>query len=227
MTSYTTVLLPRHVLGSLHIIKVSSTHLIKMKRAALGFLSLCVFVSWLLKPHYDVACDVQVGDPNGPYPSPFSDIYRYMALIAVEGFDALPQYCGTLVGAFFAAGKYEPHPVCVDEPNSCGTHNTECKCLHTGSTRHAGVFTCIAPSQFCSIHTYCQASCCRNSSTATCAKACSQYLPCDAEPAPWTFASSAALQQKVNLLRAYIETAADTSTLQSMSLLWCVLSCQL
>jgi hypothetical protein len=52
---------------------------------------------------------VKVGDPQGPYPSPFADIYRYMALIAVEGFDALPDYCGTLVGVFFAAGKGGPN----------------------------------------------------------------------------------------------------------------------
>lgn len=47
----------------------------------------------------------EVGNPKGPYPNPFADIYRGMALIGTEGFGALPKYCGVLMGVFFLAGK--------------------------------------------------------------------------------------------------------------------------
>eukprot|EP00879_Flechtneria_rotunda_P013364 GHRR01013954.1.p1 GENE.GHRR01013954.1~~GHRR01013954.1.p1 ORF type:complete len:506 (+),score=144.44 GHRR01013954.1:739-2256(+) len=45
-----------------------------------------------------------VNVPDGPYPSPFSTIYRGMALIGTQGFAALPKYCGVLMLAFFLAG---------------------------------------------------------------------------------------------------------------------------
>ncbi|KAI8471372.1 MAG: OPT superfamily oligopeptide transporter [Monoraphidium minutum] len=46
----------------------------------------------------------QVNVPNGPYPTPFADIYRGMAVIGTKGFGALPKHCGEMMGAFFAAG---------------------------------------------------------------------------------------------------------------------------
>jgi hypothetical protein len=46
----------------------------------------------------------QVNVPNGPYPTPFADIYRGMAVIGTKGFGALPKHCGELMGGFFAAG---------------------------------------------------------------------------------------------------------------------------
>lgn len=48
---------------------------------------------------------LQVNVHGGPYPAPFADIYRGMAEIGTKGFSALPKYCTTLMGAFFAAGK--------------------------------------------------------------------------------------------------------------------------
>lgn len=47
----------------------------------------------------------QVNVPDGPYPAPFSTIYRGMAKIGTEGFGALPRYCGVLMLAFFLGGK--------------------------------------------------------------------------------------------------------------------------
>lgn len=47
---------------------------------------------------------LQVNVHGGPYPAPFADIYRGMAIIGTKGFSALPKYCTTLMGAFFAAG---------------------------------------------------------------------------------------------------------------------------
>ena len=49
-----------------------------------------------------LAC-LQVGIQKGPYPNPFADIYRGMALIGTEGFGALPKNCGVLSAGFFAA----------------------------------------------------------------------------------------------------------------------------
>uniref|UniRef100_A0A383W0U8 Uncharacterized protein n=1 Tax=Tetradesmus obliquus TaxID=3088 RepID=A0A383W0U8_TETOB len=46
----------------------------------------------------------QVNVPQGPYPAPFSTIYRGMGLIGTEGFSALPKHCGTLMLAFFVGG---------------------------------------------------------------------------------------------------------------------------
>eukprot|EP00775_Hariotina_reticulata_P009952 gene9952-10107_t len=46
----------------------------------------------------------QVNIRDGPYPAPFADIYRGMALIGVKGFSALPKYCGILMLAFFLGG---------------------------------------------------------------------------------------------------------------------------
>lgn len=46
----------------------------------------------------------QVNVPGGPYPAPFADIYRGMAVIGTKGFGALPKHCTLLMGAFFLAG---------------------------------------------------------------------------------------------------------------------------
>lgn len=42
-----------------------------------------------------------IGDPNGPYPAPYGQIYRSMAILGTEGFAALPNYCLELCGGFF------------------------------------------------------------------------------------------------------------------------------
>jgi hypothetical protein len=51
-------------------------------------------------------CCCQVNVPQGPYPAPFSTIYRGMGLIGTEGFGALPKHCGTLMLAFFVGGEH-------------------------------------------------------------------------------------------------------------------------
>ena len=43
----------------------------------------------------------QVGAPHGPYPTPFADIYRAMAILGTQGFGALPRYCAAITGALF------------------------------------------------------------------------------------------------------------------------------
>ncbi|KAF6265154.1 putative metal-nicotianamine transporter YSL6-like protein [Scenedesmus sp. NREL 46B-D3] len=45
-----------------------------------------------------------VGRKDGPYPNPFADVSRGIAVVGTEGMDALPRHCGTLSAAFFAAG---------------------------------------------------------------------------------------------------------------------------
>jgi hypothetical protein len=50
---------------------------------------------------------LQVNVPNGPYPAPFSTIYRGMGLIGTEGFSALPKHCGTLMLGFFVGGRVQ------------------------------------------------------------------------------------------------------------------------
>jgi hypothetical protein len=47
-----------------------------------------------------------VNVPGGPYPTPFADIYRGMAVIGTKGFGALPKYCTTLMAVFFLAGVW-------------------------------------------------------------------------------------------------------------------------
>jgi len=44
-----------------------------------------------------------VGDPNGEYPAIFGLVYRNIAILAVEGFGALPKYCLTICYCFFSA----------------------------------------------------------------------------------------------------------------------------
>eukprot|EP00516_Mucochytrium_quahogii_P004312 CAMPEP_0203749064 /NCGR_PEP_ID=MMETSP0098-20131031/3755_1 /ASSEMBLY_ACC=CAM_ASM_000208 /TAXON_ID=96639 /ORGANISM=" , Strain NY0313808BC1" /LENGTH=697 /DNA_ID=CAMNT_0050638007 /DNA_START=36 /DNA_END=2129 /DNA_ORIENTATION=- len=44
-----------------------------------------------------------VGNPNGPYPAPYGKIYRSMAIIGTEGFDALPDHCLTFCAILFFA----------------------------------------------------------------------------------------------------------------------------
>ncbi|XAR52168.1 hypothetical protein NMG60_11020097 [Bertholletia excelsa] len=43
-----------------------------------------------------------IGNPDGEYKAPYALIYRNMAILGVEGFSALPQYCLQLCYAFFA-----------------------------------------------------------------------------------------------------------------------------
>lgn len=45
-----------------------------------------------------------VGQKDGPYPNPFADVSRGIAVIGTEGLSALPRHCGTLAATFFAAG---------------------------------------------------------------------------------------------------------------------------
>lgn len=42
-----------------------------------------------------------VGNPDGEYKAPYAIIYRNMAILAVQGFSALPQHCLQLCYAFF------------------------------------------------------------------------------------------------------------------------------
>eukprot|EP00253_Pinus_taeda_P008834 PITA_08834 len=53
----------------------------------------CTF--WLLYKAFNV------GDPNGEYPAPFALTYRNIAILAVQGFGALPKYCLTMCYCFF------------------------------------------------------------------------------------------------------------------------------
>ncbi|KAL6228088.1 hypothetical protein ACLB2K_002042 [Fragaria x ananassa] len=43
-----------------------------------------------------------VGDPKGPYPAPFGQVYRGIALLGVEGIGSLPKHCFALALSFFA-----------------------------------------------------------------------------------------------------------------------------
>jgi OPT family oligopeptide transporter len=43
-----------------------------------------------------------VGNPEGYWKAPYALIYRNMAILGVEGFDALPKHCLQLCAAFFA-----------------------------------------------------------------------------------------------------------------------------
>ncbi|GFH32309.1 metal-nicotianamine transporter YSL2, partial [Haematococcus lacustris] len=44
-----------------------------------------------------------VGDPHGPYPTPYSAIYRAMAIFGTQGLAVLPQHCAALMALFFTA----------------------------------------------------------------------------------------------------------------------------
>ncbi|GBG33106.1 Metal-nicotianamine transporter YSL2 [Hondaea fermentalgiana] len=44
-----------------------------------------------------------VGDPDGPYPAPYGEIYRAMAILGTEGFGALPTHCPAIMLGFFLA----------------------------------------------------------------------------------------------------------------------------
>lgn len=78
-----------------------------------------------------------VGDPNGEYKAPYALIYRNMAILGVEGFSALPQYCLQLCyGAFAFAilanlgkdfsprkiGKWIPLPMAMAVPFLVGAY---------------------------------------------------------------------------------------------------------
>ncbi|KAJ9533802.1 hypothetical protein QJQ45_026882 [Haematococcus lacustris] len=45
----------------------------------------------------------KVGDPHGPYPTPYSAIYRAMAIFGTQGLAVLPQHCAALMALFFTA----------------------------------------------------------------------------------------------------------------------------
>eukprot|EP00878_Enallax_costatus_P025510 GHUV01027297.1.p1 GENE.GHUV01027297.1~~GHUV01027297.1.p1 ORF type:complete len:578 (+),score=120.07 GHUV01027297.1:832-2565(+) len=45
-----------------------------------------------------------VGVKSGPYPNPWADVSRGMAIIGTEGFEALPRYCGVLSLVFLVSG---------------------------------------------------------------------------------------------------------------------------
>ncbi|XP_010112079.2 probable metal-nicotianamine transporter YSL8, partial [Morus notabilis] len=59
-------------------------------------ISPCVF--WLFFKAFK-----DLGDPDSQYPAPYAVVYRNMAILGVEGFDSLPNYCLTLCFIFFAA----------------------------------------------------------------------------------------------------------------------------
>ncbi len=42
-----------------------------------------------------------MGDPNGPYPAPWQNLYRGMAIFGTEGFSVLPDHCLSMMIAFF------------------------------------------------------------------------------------------------------------------------------
>ena len=44
-----------------------------------------------------------LGIPGSAYPAPYALVYRNMAILGVDGFSALPQYCLTLCCVFFVA----------------------------------------------------------------------------------------------------------------------------
>ncbi|CAN6241988.1 unnamed protein product, partial [Urochloa humidicola] len=52
---------------------------------------------WLYWTTFDI------GDPDGMFKAPYAIIYREMAILAVEGFSALPQHCLTMCCGFFIA----------------------------------------------------------------------------------------------------------------------------
>ncbi|CAN6227877.1 unnamed protein product [Urochloa humidicola] len=52
---------------------------------------------WLYWTAFDI------GDPDGMFKAPYAIIYREMAILAVEGFSALPQHCLTMCFGFFVA----------------------------------------------------------------------------------------------------------------------------
>ncbi|KAF9624028.1 hypothetical protein IFM89_007726 [Coptis chinensis] len=58
-------------------------------------ISPCVFYLFLKAFH-------NIGVPGSAYPAPFASVYRSMAILGVEGFDALPKNCLTLCYVFFA-----------------------------------------------------------------------------------------------------------------------------
>lgn len=78
-----------------------------------------------------------VGNPDGEYKAPYAIIYRNMAIIATEGFSALPHHCVQLCCGFFAFailanlvrdfcpksfGKYMPLPMAMAVPFLVGAY---------------------------------------------------------------------------------------------------------
>ncbi|XP_050374885.1 probable metal-nicotianamine transporter YSL7 [Argentina anserina] len=84
----------------------------------------------------------RLGDPSGPYPAPYAQMYRGMALLGVEGVSSLPKNCVTLAASFFAAAialnllaellkryetkynvyKFIPIPMCMAIPFYLGSY---------------------------------------------------------------------------------------------------------
>ncbi|XP_022762074.1 metal-nicotianamine transporter YSL1-like isoform X2 [Durio zibethinus] len=87
-----------------------------------------------------------VGNPNGEFKAPYALIYRNMAILAVQGFSALPQHCLQLCYGFFAfavavnlvrdfsphkIGKWMPLPMAMAVPFLVGAYFAIDMCLGT------------------------------------------------------------------------------------------------
>ncbi|XP_062112792.1 probable metal-nicotianamine transporter YSL7 [Humulus lupulus] len=93
-------------------------------------ISPCVF--WLFYKAFD-----NLGSPSSAYPAPFAVVYRNMAILGVEGFGSLPNYCLLLCYIFFGfailvnlikdvigkeKGKYIPIPMAMAIPFYLGSY---------------------------------------------------------------------------------------------------------
>ncbi|PON47723.1 Oligopeptide transporter [Parasponia andersonii] len=93
-------------------------------------ISPCVF--WLFYKAFD-----GLGTPDSQYPAPFAVVYRNMAILGVEGFNSLPNYCLTLCYIFFGAaivinlikdvlgkerGRFIPIPMAMAIPFYIGSY---------------------------------------------------------------------------------------------------------
>ena len=95
-------------------------------------ISPCVF--WLFYKAFP-----DLGKPGSQYPAPYAAIYRSMAILGVEGFSSLPDYCITLCYIFFGAavvinlikdylgkqsrvGRYIPIPMAMAIPFYIGPY---------------------------------------------------------------------------------------------------------
>lgn len=80
----------------------------------------------------------QVGVKDGPYPNPFGDVYRSMAMLGTEGFGALPKNCALLMGVLFGTAiamcaardllpqryaRFVPSPMAMSIPFYLGANN--------------------------------------------------------------------------------------------------------
>lgn len=103
-----------------------------------------------------------VGNPDGEYKAPYAIIYRNMAILAVEGFSALPHHCLQLCYGFFAfaiaanllrdltpkkIGEYVPLPMAMAVPFLVGAYFAIDMCVgslivfvwHKVNSRKAGL----------------------------------------------------------------------------------------